>query len=577
MTLWLLIVVQIAPSALFALMALLAGALRSGAVERALAATRANAQPPLTPQEAFTRYARGGTATRIALSVVAILTPLLGVMINLFLAFAAASFPNIPDLAPVFVILAVAFIPCALAPTAAYASATAWADAQAMRELRGLTTRPADLIALRLKSLLLLTAPVLFITEVAVALFSSFMSLEARIAVFAALILLIVGWAIAWSNRLRLLYPTTPLAQTAWAPVATRAEGWARLAGVSLGGVQMAQSGAFGFADGNITGVFSRTIYLSDRFLQATDWRQQDALIAYLLGLDTRRRRLYLFSYGSSALILIFYAVIVFFPDSLSAASIAFIPIFFLVIMALRIFRLSGSVYSLTRRYMLLSDADRLGAELTGDPMAAIAMLTTASALTTQDPTMATVAGATLPPRMTLLTLGVGQRVAALDALMRRAGPRAPWAYQPVPSAAPVMLGPFTLTTPLQPGQANAPAPTPVPAARYPVVAPPPPVYPPFALPMPYPAPVPVGAPSLAYPQPGADSSAYPQAPAYPAPYPQAYPQAPAYLPANPSTYPQAPAYPYPPAPTPPALPTLPTPPTLPAPPTSSAPPAPPR
>ena len=166
----------------------------------------------------------------------------------------------------------------------------------------------------------------------------------------------------------------------------------------------------------------------------------------------------------------------------------------------------------------LLSDADRLGAELTGDPMAAMAMLTTITALTTQDPTVATAAGATLPPRLTMLAPNIGQRVAALDGRMRQPGPPAPWAYQPVTSALPVMLGPFTLTTPLQPGQATAPAPTPVPAARYPVVAPPPPAY------MPPMGPVPIGAPYAPYPNQATDSSAYPQPPAYPPTYP--YPPA---------------------------------------------------
>ncbi|HUY77698.1 MAG TPA: hypothetical protein VMV29_13075, partial [Ktedonobacterales bacterium] len=183
----------------------------------------------------------------------------------------------------------------------------------------------------------------------------------------------------------------------------------------------------------------------------------------------------------------------------------------------------------------LLSDADRLGAELTGDPMAAMAMLTTITALTTQDPTVVTAAGATLPPRLTMLAPNIGQRVAALDGRMRQPGPPAPWAYQPVPSAVPVMLGPFTLTTPLQPGQATAPAPTPVPAARYPVVAPPPPAYMPFTPPM---GPVPVGAP---YPTQATDSSAYPQPPVSPA-YPPVYPPPPAY------PYPATPVAPVPPS-----------------------------
>ncbi len=211
---------------------------------------------------------------------------------------------------------------------------------------------------------------------------------------------------------------------------------WGRLAGVPVTGMRLLQSGALGFADGNITGLFGRTIYLSDRFLQATDWRQQDALVGFLLGLDKRRRSLYLISYGSSALILILYAVIIFVPDSLTSVSIAILPIFALIALGLRIFRLSGGVYSLTR-YTLFSDADKLGAELTGDPMAAMAMLTTVSALTTQDPTVMTVAGATLPPRMALLTPGVGQRVTTLDALMRQPGPRAPWAYQLSPAPCP--------------------------------------------------------------------------------------------------------------------------------------------
>ena len=55
------------------------------------------------------------------------------------------------------------------------------------------------------------------------------------------------------------------------------------------------------------------------------------------------------------------------------------------------------------------------------------------------------------------------QRMVRLDALLRQPGPRAPWAYQPVPSMTPVFFGPFSLTVPYQPS-----TPGPVPQTRYP-------------------------------------------------------------------------------------------------------------
>jgi hypothetical protein len=97
---------------------------------------------------------------------------------------------------------------------------------------------------------------------------------------------------------------------------------------------------------------------------------------------------------------------------------------------------LAGRINRRARR--ILQDADRRAAELTGDPWAVMTMLAVMDTLCLGTPALG---GPTLSP--------VPARLAELDALARLPGPRAPWAYQPVPSLQPVLAGPYPITVPL--------------------------------------------------------------------------------------------------------------------------------
>jgi hypothetical protein len=201
--------------------------------------------------------------------------------------------------------------------------------------------------------------------------------------------------------------------------------------------------------------------------LSNTDWRQQDAMFVYLFA-QGRRQRLAAISNLGISLVTIAALVGVFFAqstisDSLTATLLGGFGLF-LVLMALLVIRLVSLVRLYGGNNRLPFYCDRVAAELTGDPLAMMVLLNTINQIT------GGFMGAANPygnpeARQSLLV----QRMAQLDSLMRRPGPRAPWAYQLVPSMGPVYFGPIPLTTPYeQPGT----TPGPVPATRYPVSPP---------------------------------------------------------------------------------------------------------
>ena len=350
-------------------------------------------------------------------------------------------------------------------PFSTYDLLAAFVGRRALRELRAIQLPLGEAVALRAKRILVAYVPAFSLLEVA--------AVVARADLTSAVIVLLVGVVVLIAAR-RLLaprlqhwyVPALPIERTQWAELAPRMQEWARLAGTQLDAVYVQQTARLGTANVVGYGRRRRSINVSDKLLASTDWRQQDALIAlglYPIGSRLARLQLIRMVPVVAALLLVFGATAL--PGLLGQTTIALsgggLVLFLLLPTCLAVllfaFILYNAVTSRNRLRGLFFAADRFAVDLTGDPMALMVALNTVAALNglAQD-------------RRFAYYPSTAERVAALDGLMRQPGPRAPWAYAPVPAVAPVWQGPYSLTVPLQ----AAPPPAPVPAARYPVAAP---------------------------------------------------------------------------------------------------------
>jgi uncharacterized Tic20 family protein len=336
------------------------------------------------------------------------------------------------------------------------------AGAQAI-QLLGLQVTRGQVLVFRLKAGLLALPAVLLVESLVVvfALGLPLWLLLISVPLLAVLALAVMG------QRYSILYPSRPLEETQWASLGHRISAWAKLARFPYRQTRVTSGQAFGFRDGTVGGLFRRTLYLSDGMLSNTDWRQQDAMIVYLFT-QARRQRLAASSSLSLSLVTIAALVGIFLAqstitDSLTASLVEGFGALLLVIVLL-VARLVLLVRLYIGNNRLPLYCDRIAAELTGDPLAVMVLLNTINQIT------GGYMGASNPyvnsgSRQSLLV----QRMAQLESLMRLPGPRAPWAYQLVPSMGPVYLGPIPLTIPYeQPGT----TPGPVPATRYPVSPP---------------------------------------------------------------------------------------------------------
>ncbi len=323
-------------------------------------------------------------------------------------------------------------------------------ESQALVRLRGTPSRPADFLALTCKRAALLYLPLALVIS-AVGLPLAFDQ--------PALLWLAVPAALLWyaPNRVfavRLqawLHPTESIERTRWAALEPRIRGWGERASMPISSIRIQRTSRVGSSLNHIAGSRQRTLFLTDLFLENSEWRQQDALVCLALGVARQRGRLLLLPLMSmlySALIVavvvaVFGDVVI--PGRLSLAlpgapSLSLVDLFFGPVLALLLAGIALALYAylISLRSRLMLDADRYSATLTGDPLALIVLLHTSIALDGDS-----------RQRRQLWRPRTEERVAALDALMRQPGPRAPWSTMPVPAIAPVMLGPYTLTVPL--------------------------------------------------------------------------------------------------------------------------------
>ena len=348
--------------------------------------------------------------------------------------------------------------------------AGALADAPALAHLRGLPTRPGDLVAQRLKIALVARLPFLLLFEAAITLYVfgvapglACLALGV-VGIFAIYAVLLSMQAALW----RWYYPCAPIERTRWAALAPRAADWARLLGMPAPVVYVAGLTRFGIADSAIFGRSPHTIFLSDFFLDNSEWRQRDAFICLLLSIGRRRRKQMLRVYGLLAFFFLALAALIALAllpppsavaDPLGIGLLLTLLTVLLLIGLLLFFNLAARRVNRSAGALLM-DGDRQSAALTGDPLAVMALLNTVTVLAAVNPWQ---------PRQQLPTTAA--RVTALDAWRAQPGPRAPWAAHPVPSAAPMQLGPYVFTVPLTVAARDA-TPPPVPAAPYPIIMP---------------------------------------------------------------------------------------------------------
>jgi hypothetical protein len=350
-------------------------------------------------------------------------------------------------------------------PFSTYELLAAFVGRRALRELRAIQISVGEALAFRAKRSLVAYVPAFIILEVAAVVARADLT-GAILVVLAGLVALVVFRRLLGPRLLRWYATTLPIERTQWAGLASRMQEWAQLAGMRLGAVYVQQSERLGTANIVGYGRRRRSINISDKLLASTDWRQQDALIAlglYPIGSRLARMQLVRTLPALAVLLLIFGAAAL--PGLLGQTTIDLsgggLVLFLLLPTCLAVILFgTGIYYAVTSRNRfrgLFFAADRFAVDLTGDPMALKVALNTVAAL-----------NGLAPDRRIAYYPSTAERVAALDGLMRQPGPRAPWAYMPVPAVAPVWQGPYSLTVPLQ----AAPPPGPVPTARYPFAAP---------------------------------------------------------------------------------------------------------
>jgi hypothetical protein len=279
------------------------------------------------------------------------------------------------------------------------------------------------------------------------------------------LVILALGAAVFFVRQLLLRWPvrSAPIEQSTWVAVAPRAREWARLAEVEIEEVRVRYLTGRQVGDGAVRGWRHPSLSLSDRFLANSDWRQQDALVAQLLGMARQRRSRPLAGIIQPAIEALCIAFIVgtgLALVPLSGLLIQNTPLFLAVLVSMLILgpaALVYFIYSILRRHVFgrttwrkqTLAADRFAVELTGDPLALGIALHTLAQLNAA-PRWLRAANDAL----------MADRIAALNVLLDRPGPSAPWARQPVPAIVALASGPQALTAPLD--QAPLPAPVPV-------------------------------------------------------------------------------------------------------------------
>lgn len=472
---------------------LVATALINAALSREIRAVRAG---QYAGEMGYRRYIAASLGILRYAALIVLIVPIIGVVLVV---------GNVDALSAIFGNLPVASVPNVIAgygmclfgalfaiPFSVYELLVTPIGTRALAALRGIRLGRREALGFHVKRVLILYAPTFALCEATGV--AAFNDIRLGVAVLVVGVIAVVILRRAFAGALlRWTSPSQPIEQTQWAALGPRIQGWGRLAGVGVKAIYVQQTARLG--TGTIVGIGprrARTLLISDVLLNSTDWRQQDALIVYTLttnatGVVLRGRLIrLLISYAALALVAgIFIAQLYIAQNGLAVppALVAALVIFaLLLLIGVFVYLAVAATFDRRNTRLRFLAADARAAAFIGDPLALMVALNTLSALN-GTPTDRRVAN--LP--------STTERVAALDTLLRQPGPRAPFAWQLVPSIVPVYVGPYCLTVPL--ASVLPSVPTPVPAKQYPIVmspvaAPTPPVAPmPASAPAPYAAP----------------------------------------------------------------------------------------
>lgn len=240
-----------------------------------------------------------------------------------------------------------------------------------------------------------------------------------------------------------LKYKVEPIAKTQWAALVPRIAAWAQLGQVEFSSIQVQQD-IEGISCVAVVGLGKPTLVLGEFFLRHSEWRQQDALIGFAVGVIKTRAVLHehlgkLATWGIIGASVLLFLFMSFLPSNISSLSgfVIWVGIFV--------------AFDVVRRYRgrveerEMTEIHRIASFLTGDPTAVRVAMSVNYALN----------GTAIK---NILQDGQMQK---LDELAQESWSQSPQAGLPVPTVEPFSFG--SLTIPLD--QATAPAP--VPAAPY--------------------------------------------------------------------------------------------------------------
>lgn len=229
-----------------------------------------------------------------------------------------------------------------------------------------------------------------------------------------------------------------PIAQTEWAALEPRVRHWEQLAGVRLAGIGVFHDGT-NVASPLIAGIIHPTLLLSTSFLRNAEWRQNDALVNFLLG-QIRLHSLIPIAtcraIGSALLACVLvYAYTI--PDTPN------ISLFLLVLPILALIAWFFIMYLAQHiHWRAVFACDSFSTDLTGDPLAMGCAIRT----------LAVLRDVPLYHQGTYFP-AVQKRLDILMARWQAGNGLAPWAREAVPAIGPPLMnnGDGALTVPLAP------------------------------------------------------------------------------------------------------------------------------
>ncbi len=245
---------------------------------------------------------------------------------------------------------------------------------------------------------------------------------------------------IAWTTS------TILIEQSPWASLVLHIDEWIRLAGIKRQDIRIQTMIRIGSSNGAVSDLFHPVLLLNHTFLTHSDWRQQEALLAWMIRL-VHKKFPATYIWLNSCLSVISWTflaagvalLITFSPSRLRMLGM----ISLLLLVTILIYCITLFITrKMTRR--AYAEADQFAADLTGDPLALIVALHTLHALNTSRPQL---------PAITQ------KRIAALYQLIQQPDAFKRWICDPVPSLLPFSCEEKLLTTSLhQEEQATPPA-----------------------------------------------------------------------------------------------------------------------